>query len=493
MKSDLWALSPYVAVEPLIDGWSAWLMLLDPVSRGFYDSHHQDLLASYLAMPERHLRAVSDPRLRGGPFCELGGVPLAEVSDFKKSHFDATRRHIEFSEALCAASQTVDPLSYESLPDVLKGRVELTDGADGRRQTRPLIGAAPVSNMASAAVWNRAGERPALLSTPRISKHQGLSHATGSWLELAELASLHHRPLPIRRASEICETVGIAPAEVLVADEETDELTQKAHLHGHAAVGLPLSPGWLICDPIPPTSTRSARRLREVTVVLITHCHPDHLNLEALLALVPQQPTVVVPGARRTPLDPAPAPLLRSMGSRDVIETWPYDQVELGGATVLTLPFVGEHGDLPISARATFGVRTKTDSVLLAADSTGATDLPPEFVRTYSDLVIGIETAGADARWLYGPVIDQLGLVRKRSRPMAGATASQVIDLARSHEARSITICGRGAPGMEHIFSRPSGNPSRVDDELAALRRMAADKELLVSTSGCEKDWATEQ
>ncbi|MEV0561449.1 MBL fold metallo-hydrolase [Dactylosporangium sp. NPDC050588] len=490
IEPSLVTFAPDVAIEPTVDGWAAWLFLLDPIGACFYRQRHVALLRSYVANPERHAKAVLDTRLAGGSFCDLGSVNLDQVRRYLAWYEDVSQPMIRFGEALNDLQNELvkcDSLpAYGALPAELRGRVELRRSDDGRPSMRILRGPHASRPAIGAAMWQDGRRRPSFGSTPRLADDPRMQVGEGAAGMLAALMDAYHRPCPADALVARAAALGLRTEGIMSPVPPPDPGAGAATFLGHASVALRLRGGRLVSDPVPPSSSPTARGLDDVRVVVISHGHPDHFSPEALLSLVAQQPTVVVPrnvdGSR---FDASLANGARVLGFTSVIELGPYETFETDEVRLTALPFLGEHGNLPIHAKAAFHVETDQFGVVLAADATGLD--PAVFNRDIGGrvdaLVIGIEPAGARAGWLYGPLLAAAHRQRHMAdEPLAGATAEEVLEIARTLGARQVRIYGTGAPGMEHILGRSSGNASRALSECARLRAMAvaADLDILV-------------
>jgi L-ascorbate metabolism protein UlaG (beta-lactamase superfamily) len=476
-QDDLVLLADGVAIEPLVDGWPAWLMLLDPVSAGFYRRHHIEMLASYVLSPLRHHQAAHDPRLAGGPFCDLASVPLAVVEAWAQWYQETSKPVVRFASDLGflmrGRAEFGDSLEYEKLPSTLSGRVELRYLLSGEREVRVLRGVNALRSELGVAAWKDGSHRPSMFATPRLAGDYRFTVAKGRAAQVADVSGLHHIPLPRAVAVDRLADVGLPEAAMLRPANSHRSPRRAMRFLGHASMAVPLRHGWLVTDPVPPATCRAAQSLEDVAVVLVTHAHPDHLSIEALLALMGQQPMVIVPSGSGSPIDPAVAPVLRALGFGQVIEMRPYEQITAAGVVITALPFLGEHGSLPIDSKAAFHVATGVRSVVFAADATGLDpsvfrDLP--IASGIEMLVIGMEPAGAPARWLYGPVLEATaGNGQLGSERMRGASAEEAIDLADALGVKAIKVYGTGAPGMGHVFTRSDDNVARVGDEIKRL------------------------
>lgn len=474
-----------VAIEPLVDGWPAWLMLLDSVTAGFYRRRHVELLTSYLSSPERHARALRDPRLTGGSFCDLACVPGEKVAAYLEWYEDSSREYLQFAHDLEQVRQVLQDLAaasplpdYLRLPASLRGRIEFRYDYLGRPGLRLLAGATAVPRMTGSAIWADAAQRPAIFSTPRLAGDPRAQSLAMSPEITSMLSAMHHQEVALADFERCALEAGIRdPLRLVDRAARRAGVDRRVRFLGHASVAIPLASGLLVSDPVPPSCNPAARGLADVRLIVISHGHPDHLSPEALLSLLPMRPTVIVPAAGSgTPYDPALKSAVAALGFADVVELRPYESFVQDDVTVRALPFLGEHGSLAIDSKAVFEVRQEQRSIILAADATG---LDPQVLASCADaasdvcLVIGIEAAGARSGWLYGPLLGKspAGL-RLANQPLAGADAAEVMALAQASGARAIRIYGTGAPGLGHVLGRSSLNASRADAEARKLSEM---------------------
>ena len=64
-----------VQVEPLVDHWYAWPYLIPPATAARnLSERHLKIMDSYIAAPEIHESAVSNPMMLGGPFVDYQGL-----------------------------------------------------------------------------------------------------------------------------------------------------------------------------------------------------------------------------------------------------------------------------------------------------------------------------------------------------------------------------------------------------------------------------------
>src|ERR1043165_8242647 len=80
MSSQKMFLKPNVVMEPLVERWYAWSHLISPATAAMnIVGRHLTIMESYLSAPDVHAQAAQNPKMRGGPFIDLGGGRLEEV------------------------------------------------------------------------------------------------------------------------------------------------------------------------------------------------------------------------------------------------------------------------------------------------------------------------------------------------------------------------------------------------------------------------------
>ncbi len=119
---------------------------------------------------------------------------------------------------------------------------------------------------------------------------------------------------------------------------------------GHATVAAQHAGARLVVDPFavaplpgdPPDARPLPCRALRPDVVLITHSHPDHFDLHALLRFGPDTTIVVPEVARESLLSIDMALRLRELGFRRVVPLAWGDERRFGPFRVVALPFFGE-------------------------------------------------------------------------------------------------------------------------------------------------------
>ena len=140
------------------------------------------IMDSYISAPQIHANAVRNPKLLGGPFIDYGGKRVDDIKMLR----DQTRRtypHLfELSSAIASLDEmlrtqakgfSLQPL-YQSVPDILKGYVELVYDLNNNPSFRiiePLLYKSRYFDRTAQSIMLSEltnDERPFVLSTPRL-------------------------------------------------------------------------------------------------------------------------------------------------------------------------------------------------------------------------------------------------------------------------------------------------------------------------------------
>jgi L-ascorbate metabolism protein UlaG (beta-lactamase superfamily) len=453
-------LRPDVIVEPLVDGFYAWLHTVAPVQAAMNLAFLQvPLLESYLQSPQVHIAASGNPELRGGFFVNIDESRSGEVRALLASIKRDRAGMLAFAEAVAEAEEIVrqggtgfdlTPL-YPKLPGVLSGLVELaydTSNQPSVRFIEPLVyhSSAYAQDRQSVQLSLETGvERPFILSTPRLSSpdvlelgipfaHPGLAELFLARVQASTLARLREvLDLDDAQAAQLDGLLAAAPD--LAGDRHIDG-GGRIRYFGHACLVLQTPQAAVITDPWVSADVRAAGRYTyrdlpdHIDLVLITHGHQDHIVLETLLALRGRVGAVVVPRSSRGSLcDPSLALYLSHVGL-PVVEVDDFSEVAFPGGTVTATPFLGEHADLDIRAKSTYCVRLAGRTIFVGADSSGIDPGLYRYIRGQAGKVdmafLGMECAGAPLTWLYQALLTR-PVTKKMSdsRTLSGSNAAQ--------------------------------------------------------------------
>ncbi len=477
-------------VEPLVDGFYAWLHIVAPVQASMNLANLQvPLLESYLQNPQVHVAASQNPALRGGYFVSVEEARSNEIAAL----LDVIKRDRADMLAFAAAVAEADDMLrqhatgfdltplYPKLPAALNGLVELaydTSNQPSMHFIEPLAYTSSIYDRRRQSVQlslEDGVERPFILSTPRLASPDVLDLPIGfDHPGLDELFAARIRPTT---ANRLREALGLDDAQAAWLDRLlTTESSQSPDRHiesggriryfGHACLVLQTPQATVVTDPFISADNRHGDRYTlddlpdHIDLVLITHGHQDHIVLETLLQLRSRIGAVVVPRSSRGNLcDPSIGLYLKALGFT-VIEVDDFDEVPLpGGARVVATPFLGEHSDLDIRAKSTFVVQLAGASVFVGADSSGIDPALYRYIRGHLGTVdmafLGMECDGAPLTWLYqGLLTRPVTKKMSDSRKLSGSNAAQAAAIMQELQADEAYIYAMGEESWQgHVMA----------------------------------------
>lgn len=489
MSNEARFLRPDAIIEPLVDSFYAWLHTVTPVQAAMNLAYVQvPLLESYLQSPLVHINAVNNPDLRGGLFVGIEEDRSAEVRDLLAAIKRDRAEMLGFAAAVAEAEDLVrssatgfdlTPL-YSKLPTALSGLVEIaydTSNQPAIRFIEPLAYESSLytEDRQSVQLSRETGiERPFILSTPRLSfpdvldlqipfRHPGLQELFRSRVHGTTLTRLRDM-LDLDDDEATTLSALLADQPDLAPDRHIDAGARIRYFN-HACLVMQTPEASIVTDPWVSADTSATGRFTyrdlpdHIDVALITHGHQDHIVLETLLALRGRIGTIVVPRSSRGNMaDPSIGLYLSHLGL-PVTEVDDFDEVPFPGGTVIATPFLGEHADLDIRAKATYVIRLGGRTIFVGADSSGIDPALYRYIRGHTgqaDMAfLGMECAGAPLTWLYqGLFTKPVTKKMSDSRTLSGSNAEQAAAIMTELQAREAYVYAMGEESwLGHVMA----------------------------------------
>jgi L-ascorbate metabolism protein UlaG (beta-lactamase superfamily) len=529
MTSAKMYLKPNVVIEPLYDRWYAWSHLISPATAAMnIVERHLKIIESYILAPSIHAEAVLNPKMRGGPFMDLGGGRIEEVKALERQTIENSRDQIVFCKAIKeldnmlqtnARGMGLEPL-YEKVPDILKGYVELCYDRHNNPSFRlyeSLLYDSRYYNKKSQsiALWITENDhRPFALSTPKFEE-PGVIHLPIAFDHpgIDELAKMKRTPQTVQHIAALLD---ISPRDLpLFQSFFTDEVPPayekytgdniRMRYFGHACILVETKDVSILVDPLisyygyhSDVEHFSDVDLPDfIDYVLITHNHQDHILFETLLPLRHKIKNIIVPRTRGGRLeDPELQQMLNHVGFNNVVEMDEMDSVDFEDARITGIPFMGEHCDLNIQSKSCYHVQIGEFKLLFMADSR---IMEPALYRNIHRITgdvdvifLGMECDGAPLTWLYGPLMTKkVARDQDNSRRLAGSDCAKGVSLVNIFNPRETYVYAMGQePWLEFISSikyTDESNPIIQSNKLVeyctnkgiVAERLFGEKELL--------------
>jgi L-ascorbate metabolism protein UlaG (beta-lactamase superfamily) len=509
MPSPLVYLRPDVAAEPLVCRWTAYEMMVAPHTLGMMLKSRLDLLASYTRFPANHLKARLDPALVGGPWVDYPTDRSTEAEALRREMMVRCARQLELAAGIKALDEllrsealggSLRPL-YARIPDALRGYVELVYDLSHRPSIRFLEGLlyrGPLYDRSLQALsLSRLTQdrRPFVWTTPVFDEpHRVTAPLAFDDPSVDVVLGAASRAVPL---GELADRLGVtagrcAALDALVTTEPP--VTRSARpddgvrvrYFGHACVLVETRDVAILVDPflgyeLPSEVPRyTYGDLPErIDLVLITHAHNDHLELETLLRLRHRIGRVLVPRASgRSLQDPSLKLALQAIGFPRVDEVGDLEAIDVPAGRIVAIPFLGEHCDLDIQGKCAWRIELAGRSIMLAADAANVEPRVYEHVRRLLGevdiLFLGMECDGAPLSWSYGALLARpLGREPDRSRTASGSNHAEAAAMLEALRPSRFYVYAMGAePWLHHVMVIPQDADSpRVRDP----RRLVAE------------------
>jgi len=507
MKDFIGYLRPDVIAEPLINQWYAWSYLIPPATASRYLTESQlKVMQSFVDAPEVHETTLRDPAMMGGPFIQHPISRADEVRSLLKetkeeqSHLLALSHAIAHLRSQLAAhlpGQSLEPL-YAQIPEPLKGYVELVYDANNSPSIRFIEGLLYRSeyyNPANQSIALRIADcdqRAFVMSTPRLPDDESLflsipfadsrldalfqmRHTPGSVGAIATLLNISEQNQALFRSfftpsypvAERSRSRSVSERESLTPSLSNSNDNLNIRYLGHACVLLQTATTTILCDPLISYAhpTGMARYSytdlpKTIDYALITHNHQDHVMLEALLQLRHKIKHIVVPSSQKgSLLDPSLKLALQQIGFNNIITLDELESIPLADGKIISIPVLGEHGDLNIATKNAYWITLQGRSILCAADSNNLeANLYTHIHHLLGDLdllFLGMECDGAPFTWAYGPLLpNPVPHTQSQTRRLNGSNAEKAHALVKTLNPSQVYIYAMGQePWLTYITS----------------------------------------
>ena len=504
-----------VYFEPLFNQWYAWPYLIPPVTAARYtENTHLRIMKSFVNNYQLHILASRESTLAGGEFLACteeqvddirGLITKVETEQTDLLALSTAVRDLDEMLVQHTSGESLTPL-YEKVPGPLRGYVELVFDREHRatfRLIEPLLYRSPFYKPSlqglSFGSLARIGERPFVLSTPRLPDDNHLQLAADFNDDLVD-AMFQARQRPVRESDVdrwFAErpVVGGLHYRELFTEEPPSRVAEpmvsgvRLQYTGHAGFLIRSPHVSVLIDPV--IATRDATNAEQIIgfselpdvidYVCLTHNHQDHVNFETLLQLRHKIGTVLVPKNNGGKLaDPSLRLLLTQFGFR-VHEVDECDAIPMPGGSITSIPFLGEHGDLDIRSKTAWLVGMEGRKMFFGADSANPDPLLYSHLKPYlSDLdvyAIGMECVGAPYTWLYGALCTRkVSKAVKDSRRLNGSDAQQAFSVIDMVRPAKVFIYALGMePWYKYFMGIEYSENSTQMREIAVFKKQCSD------------------
>jgi len=325
-----------------------------------------------------------DPEYAGSPFCDISPGQAHRVKELLERAEREQSADIEFAKDVLSFSDLLHREAkgerlthyYNMAPASLRGLFELVYDYYNNPTVRFIEGLLYASKhynkkRQSFRIFRlfKDKQRPFFLSTPRFVDAGEIEwKASFDDPALDMLLDLDINPQPVGR---IIETLGLKERDEWkvvphlspdrsILPERWKEKGVRIRYFGHACVLLEWNGVAILTDPnisaVP--AIQGVERLsfqdlpEKIDFALVTHEHQDHFSVETLLRLRKRIECLVVPKSSGLLYGDVSLKLMSSkIGFKRVEEIDSLESIPLPDGEIISIPFLGEHGDLAQAKR----------------------------------------------------------------------------------------------------------------------------------------------
>jgi L-ascorbate metabolism protein UlaG (beta-lactamase superfamily) len=482
MGDGRWYLKEDVYFEPLFNHWYAWPYLIQPATAARHTANtHLRIMKAFVNNYRLHILANKERDLAGSEYldCREDQVPaikalVAELETNCAPLLKLSQAINELEDLLRAhtSGESIEPL-YSAVPVPLKGLVELfMDGNHhaSYRFIEPLLYRSGYFKKElqtlSFGLLSRVEQRPFVFSTPRLPDENHVQVAIDfNHPGVDRLFKAREAPLSDNELGAL--TALPSKGGLTLSDLFTQQAPKHRHVRvedgvrvsylGHA--GFMIESPWLtiMVDPvIPSRSEREGEQLisfselpPRIDYICLTHSHQDHVNIETLLQLRYKTDKVLVPKNNGGGLfDPSLKLMLRTLRF-DVMEAEDLEEFQVTGGKIVAMPFLGEHGDLPIRSKTAWYFELHGRKFFFGADSSnlenGLYGKLSAWYRDFDIFAVGMECVGAPYTWLYGALTTRTVAKNiKNSRRLNGSDFEKAFPMVLAFNPKRVFVYALG-------------------------------------------------
>ncbi len=483
MNNVLLYLKEEVYFEPLFNHWYAWPYLIPPMTAARYMINtHKRIMTSFINNYELHIGALKESVVTGGEFLNCTKEQVQDIETLISDIENDCSDHVKLSQAINkledilsehTSGQSIEYL-YDRVPDELSGYVELTMDLQHRPSYRILEALLykskyykPSLQSLSFGMMSKVGERPFVLSTPRLPDENHIQLDIDYNAEFVDKI-FQSRDIPISstEVDKLFES-SVIKGGLNYSDLFTEEKSKhpysaidegvRLQYTGHAGFLIETAQVSILIDPVIASRGKEydgdafsfSELPPRIDYICLTHNHQDHVNLETLLQLRYKVNKVLVPKNNGGSLaDPSIRLMLKQLRF-EVIEFDDLDEISIPEGKITSIPFLGEHGDLNIRSKTAWLIELQGKKCFFGADSANPDlNMYRHMQDVLSDLdvyAIGMECVGAPYVWLYGALHTKMVPKSiKDSRRLNGSDCKQAISVVELLKPKSVYIYALG-------------------------------------------------
>lgn len=518
MSAELLYLKENSYFEPLINHWYAWSYLISPVQASRYIANtHKRLMTSFVNNSQLHIRAAKEPLLTGGEFLHVREDQIGEVTALIAEIDEKRRDLVELSDAVKELEELLrrhtngESLEYlyAQVPDPLKGYLELYMDMNHNPSYRLLEKLLYRSKYyqtslqsVSFGLISKANERPFALSTPRLPDENHIQIGMDfNAPELTTILKSRTEGAPKQAIDQIFEsfevTGGLSYKELFTnAPPENKHVPIKQGIRlrylGHASFILETEAVSILIDPVIAARGDSYKNAiysysdlpSKIDYICITHHHIDHFNIETLLQLRYKTDKLILPINSGGILPDPSMKLIAEQLGFDVIAVDDFDEIQVPTGKLISIPFLGEHGDLNVRSKTVWVIELSGKRFFFGADATNCDPFMYKHVRNIVGdvdvLAIGMECVGAPYTWLYGALNTKIVSKNiKNSRRLNGSDANQACRMVDTFGAKQVYLYAMGMePWYKYFIGIEYNSDSRQMVESEKTIRYCKDRSI---------------